>query len=95
MSKRYLNQTQVNASQGSRMAIVGRDILRWLAQPHILNSTRAEFEALWLDIGDKAEEWLTSAESLGITKPRKASIRLNGRVLPAAEAEEELELELA
>ena len=95
VSKRYLNQPQVNASQRSRMAIAGRDILRWLAQPHILNSTRAEFEALLLDIGDKAEEWLTSAESLGITKPRKASIRLNGRVLPAAEAEEELELELA
>ena len=27
------------------MAMAGRDVLRWLAQAHILNTTRAEFEA--------------------------------------------------
>lgn len=69
--KRYLNRPNINASARSRMAITGRDILRWLAQPHILNATRAEFEALLLDIGDESEEWLTSAQSLGIVKYRR------------------------
>jgi hypothetical protein len=66
--RQYLNQPQINASQRNRMAIAGRNVLRWLAQEHILNSTRAEFETLLLDIADEAEEWLTSAEALGITQ---------------------------
>jgi hypothetical protein len=48
------------------MAVAGRDIIRWLAQKYILNTSRAEFEALLREIADVAEEWLTSAESLGI-----------------------------
>ena len=69
--RQYLNRPQINASQRSRMAETGREVLRWLAQPHILNSTRAEFETLLLDIAHEAEEWLTSAEALGITRPRR------------------------
>ena len=71
--RQYLNQPQINASQRNRMAINGRDILRWLSQGHILNSTRAEFETLLLTIADDAEEWLTSAEALGITARRAGS----------------------
>ena len=68
--RQYLDQPQVYASARNRMAVAGRDILRWLGQPHILNTTRAEFEALLLDIGDRSEEWLTSAESLGASYRR-------------------------
>jgi hypothetical protein len=68
--RRYLGKPQINASPRSRMAIAGRDIIRWLAQPHILNASRAEFEALLTEIADEAEEWLTSAEALRIIKPR-------------------------
>lgn len=68
--RRYLGKPQINASPRSRMAIAGRDIIRWLAQPHILNASRAEFEALLTEVADEAEEWLTSAEALRIIKPR-------------------------
>jgi DNA-binding CsgD family transcriptional regulator len=30
---------QVNVSQCSRMAVTGREVLRWLAQGHVLNAT--------------------------------------------------------
>jgi hypothetical protein len=86
--RRYLNRT-ITASPRSRMAITGRDVLRWLAQPHILNASRSEFEGLLLDIADDAEEWLTSAESLSIAQPRKwGPPGKNGRVLPIAKATE-------
>lgn len=62
---RYFNK-QVNASQRHRMATSGRSLIRWLAQKYILNSSRAEFEALLREIADVSEEWLTSAEVLGI-----------------------------
>ncbi|MBW4568520.1 MAG: hypothetical protein KME31_10965 [Tolypothrix carrinoi HA7290-LM1] len=62
---RYFKQ-DVNASQRHRMAVAGRSIIRWLAQKYILNNSRAEFEALVREIADVAEEWLTSAETLGI-----------------------------
>lgn len=62
---RYFSQ-QIDASQRNRMAITGRDVIRWLAQKHILNTSRAEFEALLREVAEIAEEWLTSAESLGI-----------------------------
>jgi hypothetical protein len=62
---RYFNE-HVNASQRYRLAVSGRSVIRWLAHKHILNTSRAEFEALLRDIADSAEEWLTSAEVLGI-----------------------------
>ena len=65
---RYFGQPQITASQRNRMAEAGRDILAWLAQPYILNTTRPEFEAFLLEIGDRAEEWVTSAEALGIAR---------------------------
>lgn len=68
---RYLHRPHIHASPRSRMAIAGRDVIRWLGQPHILNASRIEFEALLTEIADDAEEWLTSAESLGIARPSR------------------------
>lgn len=62
---RYFKQ-HVNASQRHRLAISGRSVLRWLAHKYILNTSRSEFEALLREIADPAEEWLTSAETLGV-----------------------------
>ena len=73
---RYFNE-RLSTSQRQRMAVSGREILRWLAQPHILQSTRPQFEALLLDIAELAEEWLTSAQAMGQAQRRPA-----GRVLP-------------
>lgn len=64
-------------SPRQRMAVAGREILRWLAQPHILQEQRAQFEALLLDIAEYAEEWLTSAQALGL-----ASRQIDARILP-------------
>jgi hypothetical protein len=68
IARLYMNKPAVNLSQRSRMGTAGRNVIHWLAQPHILNATRAEFEALLTDIADEAEEWLTSAEALGMTR---------------------------
>ncbi len=90
--KRHLRQPQINASPRSRMAIAGRETLRWLAQAHILESTRAEFEALLTEVADEAEEWLTSAEALGITQPQRRMVaRSNGRAAPTRVREAEWE----
>lgn len=64
-------------SPRQRMAVAGREILRWLAQPHILQEQRTQFEALLLDIAEYAEEWLTSAQALGL-----ASRQIDARILP-------------
>ena len=62
---RYFKEN-VDASQRHRMAVSGRELIRWLAHKHILKTSRAEFEALLREVADNAEEWLTSAETLGI-----------------------------
>jgi len=64
---RYLREKSV-ASQRSRMGIAGREIIHWLAQPFILAEGRSEFETLVTAIGEWAEEWLTSAQSLGLAR---------------------------
>ena len=73
---RYFNERLVTSPR-QRMAVTGREILRWLAQGHILKQQRAQFEALLLQIAEAAEEWLTSAQSLGLAKRTESS-----RVLP-------------
>ena len=73
----HYHNEKLETSPRQRMAITGRDILRWLAQPHILQTTRAQFEALLQQIAEPAEEWLMSAESLGIAEQR----RRRGRVV--------------
>lgn len=70
---RYFNERLVTSPR-QRMAVAGRDILRWLAQPHLLQTQRAQFEALLKDVADEAEEWLTSAEALGLVLPRPVGV---------------------
>jgi hypothetical protein len=73
---RYFHERLVTSPR-QRMAVAGREILRWLAQPHILQTQRAQFEALLLEIAEYAEEWLTSAQALGLAERRSAR-----RVMP-------------
>jgi hypothetical protein len=64
---RYFNERLVTSPR-QRMGVTGREVFRWLAQPHILQTTRAQFETLLLEIAEQAEEWLTSAQAMGLTK---------------------------
>jgi hypothetical protein len=73
---RYFNERLVTSPR-QRMAVAGREALRWLAAPHVLQTQRAQFEALLLEIAEYAEEWLTSAQSLGL-----AGRTVSNRVMP-------------
>ncbi len=73
---RYFNERLVTSPR-QRMGVTGREILRWLGAPHVLQTQRAQFEALLLEIAESAEEWLTSAQSLGL-----AGRTTGNRVLP-------------
>jgi hypothetical protein len=69
---RYFNERLVTSPR-QRMAVAGREVLRWLAQPHIMKMERGPFEALLLEIAEYAEEWLTSAQSLGLAQRMEAN----------------------
>jgi hypothetical protein len=71
---RYFNERLVTSPR-QRMGVTGREILRWLGQDHILKTTRAEFETLLLEIAEQSEEWLTSAQAMGLAG-RPASARV-------------------
>jgi hypothetical protein len=71
---RYFNERLVTSPR-QRMGVTGREILRWLAQDHILKTTRSEFETLLNQIAENAEEWLTSAQAMGHAR-RPASARV-------------------
>jgi hypothetical protein len=73
---RYFNERLVTSPR-QRMAVAGREILRWLSSPHVLQTQRAQFETLLLEIAEYSEEWLTSAQSLGL-----AGRTTGSRVLP-------------
>jgi len=73
---RYFNERLVTSPR-QRMGVTGRETLRWLAQPHILQTTRSQFETLLLEIAEQAEEWLTSAQAMGL-----AARTGDARVLP-------------
>ena len=73
---RHFN-AKLESSPRQKMAVAGREILRWLAQPHVLQTQRAQFEALLLEIAEYSEEWLTSAQSMGL-----ANRSTGPRVLP-------------
>lgn len=62
---RYFNERLVTSPR-QRMGVTGRDLLRWVAAPHVMQTQRAQFEALLLEVAESAEEWLTSAQSLGL-----------------------------
>lgn len=79
---RYFNERLVTSPR-QRMGVTGREILRWLAQPHVLQTQRAQFEALLLQIAEYAEEWLTSAQAMGLAERHPArSIILWDRSAP-------------
>ena len=70
---RYFNERLVTSPR-QRMGVTGREILRWLAQDHILKTARSEFETLLLEIAEYAEEWLTSAQAMGhASRPASAA----------------------
>jgi hypothetical protein len=73
---RYFKERLVTSPR-QRMGVTGREVLRWLAQPYILNTSRTEFETLLLEIAENAEEWLTSAQALQL-----ADRTATNRVLP-------------
>jgi len=62
---RYFNEKLVTSPR-QRMGVAGREVLRWLGTPHVLQTARAPFEALLLEIAEFAEEWLTSAQAMGL-----------------------------
>ncbi len=59
----------VYASTMNRMAITGRDIIRWLAEPFVLRTNRTDFETLLYRIAEPAEEWISSEEGMRLTRP--------------------------
>lgn len=69
---RYFNERLVTSPR-QRMAVAGREVLRWLAQPHIMKMQRGPFEGLLIQIAEYSEEWLTSAQSLGLAKRMEAN----------------------
>src|SRR6201993_1970680 len=73
---RYFNERLVTSPR-QRMGVSGRELLRWLSQPHILQTARAQFETLLLEIAEYSEEWLTSAQAM-----RLAGRPASARVLP-------------
>jgi hypothetical protein len=106
---RYFNERLVTSPR-QRMGVTGREVLRWLAQPHILQSTRAQFETLLLEIAEQSEEWLTSAQAMGLAKrtgstrvlpwdqTQPTPVKANGRPKPGVSPERaparEFELEI-
>src|SRR6516164_11818675 len=64
---RYFNERLVTSPR-QRMGVNGREVLRWLAQKHVLQTTRSQFETLLLEIAEQSEEWLTSAQAMGLSK---------------------------
>ena len=105
---RYHNERLVTSPR-QRMGVTGREVLRWLAQPHILQTTRSQFETLLLEIAEQSEEWLTSAQAMGLGKrtgshrvlpwdqtqptPMKANGRQKSGVSPQRTPAREFELE--
>ena len=73
---RYFNE-RLTTSPRQRMAVTGRTVLQWLAQPYLLTPNRIPFEAQLLQVAEPAEEWITSAQSLGLAPRLEAS-----RVMP-------------
>jgi len=59
----------VNASTMNRMAVSGREMIRWLAEPYVLRTNRTDFEALLQRIAEYAEEWISSEEGMRLSRP--------------------------
>jgi hypothetical protein len=85
--RRYFSE-HVNVSPRNRMAIAGRTILRWLSEGYILKVTRPQFEALAQQIAEPAEEWITSAQTIGVAVRVPDTIRT--QIAPPRTASREL-----
>lgn len=59
----------VHASTMNRMAVTGRDIIRWLAEPFVLQRNRTDFETLLFRIAEPSEEWISSEEGMRMNRP--------------------------
>lgn len=59
----------VSASPMNRMAVAGRRVLQWLAEPYVLKTDRRQFETSLYQIAESAEEWISSEEGLRLTRP--------------------------
>jgi hypothetical protein len=64
----YFGQS-VHASTMNRMAVAGREIIRWLAEPFVLKKNRTDFESLLYRIAEYSEEWISSEEGMRISRP--------------------------
>ncbi|GAA1955801.1 hypothetical protein GCM10009798_13800 [Nocardioides panacihumi] len=64
---RYFD-VRLQSSPRQRMAVNGREVLRWLAGDHVMETGRGQFEALLMEIAEPAEEWLTSAQAMSLAK---------------------------
>jgi hypothetical protein len=62
-------QESVHASTMNRMAVAGREIIRWLAEPFVLKKNRTDFETLLYRIAEYTEEWISSEEGMQMTRP--------------------------
>src|SRR5260370_27457278 len=59
---RYFNERLVTSPR-QRMGVTGREILRSLAQKHILQTTRPQFETFFLQIPHQSQHLLTTAQT--------------------------------
>jgi hypothetical protein len=59
----------VHASTLNRTAVSGREIIRWLAEPFVLQKNRTDFETLLYRIAEYSEEWISSMEGMQMNRP--------------------------
>ena len=64
---RYFD-VRLQSSPRQRMAVNGREVLRWLSGTHVMETGRGQFEALLMEIAEPSEEWLTSAQAMSLAK---------------------------
>jgi hypothetical protein len=64
----YFGQA-ISASAMNRMAVAGRLIIQWLAEPYVLTTDRQQFEAQLYQIAAPAEEWISSDEGMRLSRP--------------------------
>src|SRR5207244_8484393 len=59
----------VYASTMNRMAVTGREIIRWLAEPFVLSTNHTNFETLLYRIAEPSEDLVSGEEALRLTIP--------------------------
>src|SRR5262249_41816301 len=64
---RYFDE-RLQSSPRQRLAVNGRDILRWLSGNAVMETGRGEFEAKLIEIAEPSEEWLTSAQAMSLAR---------------------------